>query len=540
MGSERIGILAHRHFMRDLPRELRPAVHATLQRLTRIERSRWHAAGVRVKKLEGFSWPVFEARLNDGDRLIFTFNRALSEEQREPTLHVVLWYAGHHDDAVRTAGRRMGLQQASEADLSELDADVNALGLTWDGVDRLGGPEVLSHRSVSDADAYVEVFDRENREQLRGVGALVEISEDDIDRWAESQLDPLLHLTPQQRGLTRTGQDRPVFLRGGVGTGKTTVLLYRMLKLLLQGSIHRPVFLTYSRSLAGWCRSLFRRLPGYHGWEVEFTSLSGLVKKLHPSVAPAGDKHEFARIWHQRRWGGDPDAAWRELRRMRGSAAFHGRQPMTGADLPAGADAALVAAYSAYRKHLGGRPDIMDLIWQSYEAFSSPKRAGALPFDAVFIDEAQDLTPVEWLVCILMGDRPELAFFCADEAQDVLDTRFTWEGVEAALKLIGHRAPRFSEARLEGNERNSAPVIAFLRRLSEHFELPRTPECSGAKPGPVPAVIAASRAEAERVALQAGCPILLDLGARKTSQLRGEGGEAEPCWCLDLDGIKGL
>jgi len=537
MESGRIGILCHKHFMRDLPRDLRPAVHACIRRLTAIDRLRWHAAGVRVKKLEGFAWPVFEARLNDGDRLIFTFNRALTalSSSDDASLHLVLWFAGHHDDAVRNAGRRMGLLEVVAQDLCELEGDTNALGLSWEGIGRIGGWQILSGAPVVDTGAYVEVFDEENREQMSGLGSLVEVSEEDIDRWAESQIDPLLHLTPRQRELTRTGQDNAVFLRGGVGTGKTTVLLYRMLKLLMNGSIGRPVFLTYSKSLALWCRSVFQRLPGCKDLQVEFTSLSGLLKSLRPGLDPVRGKPLFLGIWQQRHLPGDPESAWRELRRLRGGSAFRGHQPMTGADLPADTDPNLAAAYTEYRKRLGRGLDVMDLVWEAYGHFLSPKMARELPFDAVFIDEAQDLTPVEWLVCILVGNRPGLAFFCADEAQDVRDTRFTWSGVQAAMKLIGHRAPRFSIVELHGNERNSSAIAEFLRRMSEHFGLQTDPGCPDARPGPAPLACATNRETAERIARQKGCPVFLDLGAPSSSHKSGE-----YFWTLDLDGVKGL
>lgn len=534
MERGRIGILGHKHFMRDLPRDLRPAVHACIRRLTSIDRLRWHAAGVRVKKLDGFAWPVFEARLNDGDRLIFTFNRALAASN-DASLHLVLWFAGHHDDAVRNAGRRMGLQNVVAEDLCELGGDTSALGLSWEGIGRIGGWQILGGAPVLDAEAYVEVFDQENREQLNGTGSLVEVSGEDIDRWAESQIDPLLHLTPRQRELTRAGQDNAVFLRGGVGTGKTTVLLYRMLKLLMNGSISRPVFLTYSKSLAMWCRSVFQRLPGCRDLQVEFTSLSGLLKSLQPGLEPVRGKPLFLGVWQQRRLPGNPESAWRELRRLRGGSAFRGHQPRTGADLPPDTDGNLAAAYTEYRKRLGRGLDVMDLVWEAYDHFLSPKVSRELPFDAVFIDEAQDLTPVEWLVCILVGDRPGLAFFCADEAQDVRDTRFTWSGVQAAMKLIGHRAPRFSIVELHGNERNSSPIAAFLRKMSNHLGLQTDPDCPGARPGPAPMTCATSREEAEKIARQKGCPVFLDLGASSSTHRADE-----LFWCLDLDGVKGL
>ena len=521
-----LGILAHKNFVRDVPTALLPGVHACLRKLRTIDKNRWHGAGVRVKKLEGFAYPVFEARLNRGDRLIFTLNPAESDALEG--LHVLLWYAGPHDDAVRTAGRRMGVSEPVMEDLFDLAAVDDALGLTWDGLRRLGGVEVLAGAPIARTSAAIDPFSP----FLRAAGSLVELAEPDIDRWAESQIDPILHLTPEQRALTRAGEDQPIFLRGGVGTGKTTVALYRMLKLLMAGSITRPAFLTYSRTLAGWCQSVFERLPGWEQFHVEFTSLSGLLRGQFGRAE--GGKRLFKRVWSQRGLAGDPGAAWRDLRRLRGSAAFRGRQPRTGEDLPDFVDASLKTGYTAYRKQLGRACDVLDLAWKAYEHFLSPAVSANLPYDAIFIDEAQDLTPIEWLVCILMGNRPRLAFFCADEAQDILDTRFSWDGVEAAMQLVGHRAPTFSCVDLQGNQRNSSPIAALLEKISERFDLLTSSESSASRPGPTPLVCVGTIDHLEKAARQAGCPVLLDLAARSDRDC------GEFFWSLDLDHIKGL
>lgn len=493
-----IGVLAHKTFVRDVSPALRPDIHACLRKLAAVPLERWHSAGVRVKKLAAFPYPVFEARLNRGDRLVFTLHDEVSESF--DGLHVVLWCAGHHDDAVRTAGRRMGLPNPLELfDVAQEHAEPVAVPLPGQRV-------------------------------LLGMSSLVEIDEADIDRWAESQIDPILHLTPEQRALTRGGEDRPVFLRGGVGTGKTTVLLYRMLKLLMAGSIVRPAFLTYSRSLAGWCRSVFERLPGWDRFHVEFTSLSGLLRSHFGETR--GGKRLFRRAWRQLGHRGDPEAAWWELQRLRGSAAFRGKQPATGDELPDHVDPTVKATYSLYRRLLDEHTDVLDLAWQAYEHYGAP--SAALPFDAIFIDEAQDLTPIEWLVCILMGDRPRLAFFCADEAQDIRDTRFSWDGVEAAMRLVGHRAPPFSYVELHGNRRNSASITAFLQKISERFDLGASVRGEAAPDGPAPMVCVGTPDLLEKLARQAGCPVMLDLAAR-TDEDRGRF-----FWSLDLDHIKGL
>ena len=522
-----VRILCDKHFLRDLRPDLLPAVHICLRKLVQIDRSRWHAAGVRVKKLVGFPWTVYEARLNDGDRLIFTIYRGQTGASDTPQPHLLLWHAGHHDDAVRTAGRRMGLLNPVEENLAE-----DASGAEVPGLSRRGGTELPLGGAPTQPQSLTPVLADDSGEQLRGVGSLVEIDEADLDRWAESQIDPILHLTPEQRDLTRSAQDQPVFLRGGVGTGKTTVLLYRMLKLMLAGAIDRPAFLTYSSSLASWCRSVFERMPGASKLRPTFTSLARLLSRQFGE--PQGGKQAFNAVWRKRNLAGDSEAAWRELRRIRGSAAFHGHQPRTGDDLPAHAEASLRVAYAAYRDKLAGGSDVLDLAWQAYERYRSPSMAGQLPYDAIFIDEAQDLTPIEWLVCILMGDRPRLAFFCADEAQDVLDTRFAWGGVEAAMRLAGHRAPRFRQVELRGNERNATPIASMLQAISSQFGLEAQAECSGQRPGPQPLACVGTLQDLETIARRAGCPILLNLAASIDRDC------SDFFWSLDLDHIKGL
>ncbi|HQM12316.1 MAG TPA: hypothetical protein PK140_23135 [Polyangiaceae bacterium] len=507
--AQHLEFLAHKLFMRDVSPSLRPDLHACMRKLRVYDRERWHSAGVRVKKLAALDQPVFEARLNRGDRLVFTLRSAQSD--RFDGIHIVLWYAGHHDDAVRTAVRRMGIGQRA------IDALVD--DQPWD--ESLWGGDNQKQIQLVTPDGATR----------RDLPPLVEFSEYEMDRWAESQIDPLLHLSPAQRELTRVAEDRPVFLRGGVGTGKTTVLLYRMLKLLLAGSIENPVFMTFSKSLATWCRSIFERLPGAERRKVEFTSLSGWLRAHFG--ATRGGKRLFRLAWEKAKLPSNPEPAWWELQRLRGSAAFQGEQPTRGDQLPSHVSPEIQIAYDAYRKLLNGAPDVLDLAWKAYDYYRAESALMNLPFDAVFIDEAQDLTPIEWLVCILMGNRPKLAFFCGDETQDVRDTRFSWEGVEAALRLVGHRAPAFSFFQLHENRRNSEPIALVLQRLAERFDLGATTH-AGSEEGPSPLVCVTSRKIAEQTAQRAGCPVLLDLEARE---------ERSPnpfFWVLDLEHIKGL
>src|SRR5436305_737672 len=84
--------------------------------LLRLRDGHW-GGGTRVKRLKGVGHPVYEARTDSGDRLLFTMVRSASSDrpQRLAT-HLQVWDWVEHDDALRVARRN----RSPEAEFLEL------------------------------------------------------------------------------------------------------------------------------------------------------------------------------------------------------------------------------------------------------------------------------------------------------------------------------------------------------------------------------------------------------------------------------------
>src|SRR5947209_944003 len=108
---------------------LHPDLYRWLRRSGRAERARvWKTlhrlrdghwgGGTRVKRLRGVGRPVYEARTDAGDRLLFTMVRsALADDPERLASHLQVWDLVEHDDAERTARRN----RSPEAEFLELE-----------------------------------------------------------------------------------------------------------------------------------------------------------------------------------------------------------------------------------------------------------------------------------------------------------------------------------------------------------------------------------------------------------------------------------
>jgi hypothetical protein len=103
--------------------------------------------------------------------------------------------------------------------------------------------------------------------------------------------DWMIFLHPDQRVIVRRNFEGPARVRGSAGTGKTVVGLHRAAWLAQQNrerGVARPLlFTTFIKSLPPVFESLFLRLPGTRGGEVEFVHIDRLAARV---CASAGDR----------------------------------------------------------------------------------------------------------------------------------------------------------------------------------------------------------------------------------------------------------
>ena len=280
-------------------------------------------------------------------------------------------------------------------------------------------------------------------------------------------------------------------LKGHPGSGKTTALLHAA----DQMAAERILYLTFSPDLAGLARQYFDRYcpASKHFHVVTFPSFVRQLLRVDPPAAPMMElRRRFRADLHpyQRQLGPWTDRAlflWDEAHAHWVGAATPvdaGRFTATGEPHVddrvykqrrsrfMGHTAASAAADVLHRLErnapgsLAGRyfPEL-DLAWKAAQAvIGGDVPPEWLNFDAIAIDECQDLTPLEALVAIELAARigrnrqaPIPVLWAGDEAQTVRPTDFEWAWLN---DMLHHRLSTPAEFKLISNLRSP-------RRLAE-------------------------------------------------------------------------
>jgi hypothetical protein len=112
-------ILLHSNFYKRL-RESDPGFRDRVRKtLARLHDGIW-GGGTRVKRLAGVPSAVYEARIDAGNRLIFTAAKSADRDwPQRLTTHLQVWDAVHHDKVSRVAERR---NRAPDAEFLQFNA----------------------------------------------------------------------------------------------------------------------------------------------------------------------------------------------------------------------------------------------------------------------------------------------------------------------------------------------------------------------------------------------------------------------------------
>jgi tetratricopeptide (TPR) repeat protein len=268
-----------------------------------LENGFWDA-GVRVKKLKGVTGRVvFEARIDKGDRLLFT----LGSHRRRTAIYV--WGISRHDDIASTAARIMP-RNAPFLDFEPLAAEERH-DLSFEAPPR----EWLSQEDVEQVvpedygpQKWIVLDDAEWRRLLASPNP--------------DSYEAFLFLTREQEDLLRV--PTPVLLSGTAGSGKTTLSVYYLLRGATAGS--RQLFLTYNpllKSLAERIHAgLIEKREGGPSAAPRFLVFRELLQELTRSGAESfpSEKEvgfaEFCQIYadHRDRRAYDAELVWEEIR----------------------------------------------------------------------------------------------------------------------------------------------------------------------------------------------------------------------------------
>lgn len=290
-------VIFHRRVQKKLKEKLRPVASQVVECVKSLSAGQTDHLGLRMKRLKGIDRPVFEARVNDDVRLIFTV-------QLEK---IIVWDVDHHDDALNTAKRISydSLQQVEHLNL--------AIALHGDGVmeemevsripEYFSVPISVVESAMKTGKSVLTQYLRPQyrgeewwfqqainteQESLRDAQEFWEVDLDRIDEelehLAQSDEDFLLRLLPEQMKFVR--MPGPLLLSGTVGSGKTTIMLYHLYRRARANQEGRYLVVTYSPTLTSLCQLLFQQLP--HGREllerVDILSYEDLLRPWFPDT----------------------------------------------------------------------------------------------------------------------------------------------------------------------------------------------------------------------------------------------------------------
>ena len=301
---------------------------------------------------------------------------------------------------------------------------------------------------------------------------------DDMLRYAQGDLiDFLLLLDPDQSQFVKWGLKGPTLVKGGPGSGKSTVAMYRIRALAEESAKSAPektirvLFTTYTNPLVEFSRQLIEHLledvkdcPV----DLEVSTLDRIAWHLVEEVEGRPQMAEHTDLIYA-------------LTSARTTFSPTGSSPLEAAllrnALSSLRDDYLIEEFEWVIEGQGiksleeylkadrtGRGYAFDarmreVVWRVYEHTarflatlkktswgSLRKRALEIikagrwqgqKWDYVLVDEAQDLTPVALALCVELCASPAGLFLTADASQSLYNKGFAWKNVHEALKVTG-------------------------------------------------------------------------------------------------------
>ncbi len=334
------------------------------------------------------------------------------------------------------------------------------------------------------------IGDRGTQPELVAPGGI-----DDLLRYTDGELVPfLLKLDPDQQKFVTwaSNSSGPTLVKGGPGTGKSTVAIYRaqeMLRVLRADGVEHPriLFTTYTNALVTFSQQLLASVLGGEAGAVDVRTVDSLVTEIlrdgsanlpRPDAAKrsAIQKQAFAEPLLQ--GNALQHAAQRSsLDRLGHSYVFEEIHTVIQARDLRTVDDYLAAGRPGRRVPLGDTQ--RRAVWAVHRAYEdllatsglqtwqqARARAAALisagpvfrdRYDAVIIDEAQDLdaSAIRLLVDLCAG--PGRLFLTADESQSIHSSGFSWTDVHEHLRFRGRTGI------LRANHRSTEQIVEAAR-----------------------------------------------------------------------------
>jgi superfamily I DNA/RNA helicase/mRNA-degrading endonuclease RelE of RelBE toxin-antitoxin system len=315
---------------------------------------------------------------------------------------------------------------------------------------------------------------------------------EDLDRIVEGNLTTfLLKLDPEQEKLRTFGKRGPVLVKGGPGTGKSTLAIYRVQSLLDQG-FQSVLFTTYTKALVAYSEQLLVQLLAQPLDQagVKVSTVDSLVYHYYaqaygkPEIV--GDDHCLQLLGKAIRTADLPakNVFDRQVRRQSLERLGLPYLLQEIQDVIEGWGLATLDEYLALERRGRGVPlkaTLREALWTVYQtwrtlmeragyttwpqlrctALSLAQQSKQPPYQAVLIDEAQDLSPVALRFLLALVPSLDGVYLTADASQSIYQRGFSWSQIHADLKVTGRTLL------LKRNYRNTEQIITACAAILE-------------------------------------------------------------------------
>ena len=300
----------------------------------------------------------------------------------------------------------------------------------------------------------------------------------------------LLHLHDDQRKLVnKVGKKSPIIIKGAVGSGKTTIALYRMLEQAKKDA--NCLYLTYNVTLIESATSLIKALDGKVRNGIQIRNIHRLCSEflreeagvrlniindkwyrnsLISKAIKAGKGRKKSKLFDRDLlfWKHEIDAI------IKGRAKADFSTYMTiertgigaGGGLDRNARELVWNVFNEYENLRGNQYDYVD--FPLFVLDHMKRSPGYRKYDYVFIDEAQDFTRAMMEVAINLCKHPGNIFVVADAAQSIYQQGFRWKDVN--LNVGGGNVSSLAK-----NHRNTIEILRAAQDLIH--EVPDLQNC---------------------------------------------------------------
>ena len=314
---------------------------------------------------------------------------------------------------------------------------------------------------------------------------------EDLERFVEGEIEAfLLKLDPEQEKLLDFGIDKgTVLVKGGAGAGKSTLALHRVKRLIEKG-YGSILFTTYTNALSNYSQQLLEQLLGkppvklgvtvatvdsliYQYYVKNYgepklikaqTSRKLLDTALAKTKIPAKNIfEEKAQRQYLERLGisylleefETVIEAW-GISELKQYLKFSRRG--RGLSLKAKHREAIWSVYKNWRNLLK-QYGYITFGQMRYQANEIASNLTSKPFDALIIDEAQDLSPIAIRFLINLVTSGKGIYLTADASQSLYQRGFSWRQVHEDLRVAGRTLI------LKRNYRNTQQITQACKKI---------------------------------------------------------------------------